>query len=324
MNLSADQVDAGRDLNLAVIGTGRWGQTLMRAISARKGLALTAVVSSKPVSVGHTAVPVFPDWCAAVDSLPIDGFVLALPPDIQPAFAEQIIAAGIPVFLEKPLALDRTAAGRLLAAARKSGFTGVVDHVHLFAPEFVELCRRLPANGGRAEIETVSGNDGPYRNRWTSCWDWAPHDIAMCLAVMKTVPNSVTARVVRSVERNSQTFENYEIGLDFGQCGLARITTGNAFDAHCREFRVQAGGISLTYAEAADRHRSLTVTRSGQAETIGVTSVPPLDAALGAFADRIHDSGGIEDLKRGALVVNICAAAHESVNRSAPVPVSES
>jgi predicted dehydrogenase len=325
MTLSAVPVDDGRNLNLAVIGTGAWGQTQMRAISTKAGLTLAAVISSKPeVTVPEgISVPVFSTWQTAVDTFAIDGFVFAVPPDVQPAIAAQIIAAGIPVFLEKPVALDHDAARRLLAAAQLAGFTGVVDHVHLFAPEFAELCRLLPSDNRAKSITTISGNKGPYRDQWTACWDWAPHDIAMCLAVMDAAPASVTARIVRSVEQEARVFENYEIDLDFGQRGRAMIITGNAYDGHRREFRVQSGDISLTYAETADRHRSLIVEQNGRAEAVDVVTMSPLDAALAVFAHRVRQkSVGIEDLERGVLVVDICAAVHEAVARGVPVPIT--
>lgn len=325
MTLSAAQVDSERDLNIAVIGTGRWGKTLMRAIAAAAGLTAVAAIrsSSSAAQTAEDSIPVFPTWQAATEARQIDGFVFAVPPDIQPPVAEQIIAAGFPVFLEKPLALNRDAARRLLAVAKSTGFTGLVDHIHLFASEFVELCRRLPPDQDVREIRSVSGNNGPYRERWTPCWDWAPHDIAMCLAVMGSVPHSVAARIDRSIERDGCVYENYEISLDFGRCGQAVILTGNAFDGHCREFNVQSGDVTLTYAESAARQRSLIVERARHAEPVSLAYAPPLDAALENFADRIRqNSDGIEDLERGVLVVEICAAAHEAVDLGAPVSIA--
>jgi predicted dehydrogenase len=316
MSLSAASAGSERDLSLALIGAGHWGSTLMRAIEAHQGLALAAVIVSKPAKgvPGAQSVPIFATWQEAARNLPLDGFVLTLPPDRQPEIAEQIITNGFPAFLEKPLALSRDAAARLLAAGRQFDFIGVVDHIHLFAAEFAELCRRLPQGETVLSIETVSGNRGPYSNRWTSCWEWAPHDIAMCLAVMGGMPASVTARIVRSIVDNGKVFENYEIDLDFGQRGQACITTGNAFDTPCREFRVSSGDASLIYAESADRVRSLVRESGGRREKITVESVPPLDAALDEFADRIRRKTiGINDLELGACVVDICAAAHESV-----------
>ena len=325
MNLPGAPVDDGPDLNLAVVGTGRWGKTLMRVIATRPGLALAAAISSNTGSGASPdeTVPVFPEWRGAAEALAIDGFVMALPPDRQPEIATQLLAEGFPVFLEKPLALNRADARRMLDAARISGFTGVVDHIHLFADEFRELCRRIPPDGAGLIIETVSGNRGPFRERWTSCWDWAPHDIAMCLVVMKASPQTVTARVVQSVEEDGHVLENYRIELDFGTRGQAVVTTGNAFDGHCREFRFRDGDTSLIYGENSDRTRSLVEERAGRVDTIAVDSVPPLDRALSVFADRIRKkASNLEDLEIGVQVVNICAAAHESVLDRRPVAVS--
>jgi predicted dehydrogenase len=324
MTASAEPVDDKR-FNLAVIGTGRWGSTMMRAINAHSGLSVVAVITSKSAVAGTETgdIPAFSSWQDAAGTVSIDGFVLAVPPDAQPAIAEQLIAAGFPVFLEKPLALTAQAAAGLLAAARKHGFIGVVDHIHLFAGEFQELCRRLPGDGAVRTIEAVSGNRGPVRDRWTPCWDWAPHDIAMSLAVMDEIPRTVTAKIIQDVEENGDRFRNYEIELDFGQRGRAHLVTGNAFDGHRREFRVGANDTSLVYAESAERARSLVVEHGDDRHPVPVTSTPPLTAALTAFAKRISlQAGGLDDLQRGADVVKICAAAHESVASGRSVAVA--
>lgn len=323
MTVPAEPVGERR-VNLAVIGIGRWGHTLMHAIEAQPGMSLAAAIGSgrRGAVTGDVRVPVFPSWQAAAEAFPVDGFVLAVPPDVQPEIAEQIITAGVPVFLEKPLAVDRGSAARLLTVARQFGFTGIVNHIHLYAGEFQELCRRLPDEGPRT-VASVSGNKGPLRERWSACWDWAPHDIAMCVAVMGVPPRSVAARIERSIEEGGAVFENYEIDLDFGPNGRARILTGNAFDEHRREFRVQVNGAALTYAESAERERSLAIEQGGQAKTAPVAALSPLSASLTAFAHRIrNNSSGLEDLQRGVLIVDICAAAHESVRCGAPVRIS--
>lgn len=301
---------------LAVIGTGRWGCTLMRAIEAHNATALVAVISSKSENFGSDSgsAPMFPSWQEAMADVRIDGFVLALPPDIQPKIATDLIAAGHPAFLEKPLATSPEAASQVLCAARDNGFVGIVDHIHLFAGEFQELCRLVPPDPQVLSINSISGNRGPVRETWTPCWDWAPHDLAMCLTVMGTNPLMVTASVTAEFEKNGSHFQNYEITLDFGERGRARIETGSAFDQYRREFRVNAGRMAWTYSETEDRTRSLVAQDNDAKEEIRVSAAPPLDAVLALFADRIkRKSGGEKDLQTAGTIVDICTAIDKAV-----------
>ena len=108
-------------------------------------------------------VPVFANWQAASSTIKLDGIVLALSPDRQPVIAEEIIAAGLLLFLVKPLALNNEAALSLVKAAADFGIVGLVDHLHLRSPEFQELVRQVRHRGTVGAIKAISGNRGPAR-----------------------------------------------------------------------------------------------------------------------------------------------------------------
>jgi len=311
-----------RPLKLAVCGSGRWGQVIMRNIASSPDLVLAAVVSSRPslpdsLSFG---APVFADWRAAHSRVGLDGIVLALPPDCQAEIASDIIEAGLPLFMEKPLALSNDAVQRLIQAADTFGFVGLVDHLHLFSPEFRELVRQVRDRGDVCAITAISGNRGPGRDSWSVLWDWAPHDVAMVLTVMETVPVSVSAAIVERAADGAQALENVSLKLEFADGTVANITTGNAFDRRCREFVVCIGDTTLTYAESADNERSLLILQGDDAQPACVDSIAPLTAALAEFAIRIRRGvGGDSDLALGAEVVRVLSAAEESMKRGAAV-----
>ncbi len=311
-----------RPLKLAVCGSGRWGQVIMRNIASSPDLALAAIVSSRSTLPGTMSLgaPVFPDWRAAHSRVGLDGIVLALPPDRQAEIASDIIEAGIPLFMEKPLALSNDAVHRLIHAADSFGFVGLVDHLHLFSPEFRELVRQVRSRGDVRAITAISGNRGPGRTSWSVLWDWAPHDVAMVLTVMEAVPVSVSAAIVERASDGAQTLENIHLKLEFADGAVANITTGNAFDARCREFVVSIGDTTLTYAESADNERSLLIMQGDDAQPACVDSIAPLTAALAEFAIRIRrGAGGDSDLALGAEVVGVLSAAEESMRRGSAV-----
>lgn len=326
MTVSSHTADA-QPLNLAVCGAGRWGLTLMRNIHALSDVNLAAVISTRtdiPAEITQGA-PVFGDWRDAASRTKLDGVLLALPPDRQPDIAERIIGYGLPVFLEKPLALDVGAAARLARAAGNSGFVGLVDHIHLFTPEFQELLNQLRSQGAARAITAVSGNRGPGRASWPVCWDWAPHDIAMALTVMGEMPVSVRARIVDRKAEGTAVYENVRLTLTFPDGGIAEITTGNAFENRVRHFTAALDGYSIEYSENASDERSLVVWHGNEKQKIGVASVPPLTAALTEFAARIRQgTGGADDLALGVEVVRVLSAAERSIAQGIAVSIESS
>lgn len=323
MTLSPQAADE-KPLNLAVCGAGRWGQTLMRNINVLPGLNLAAVISTRadiPSEITLNA-PVFGDWQGAADRKKLDGILLALPPDRQPEFAEKIIEYGLPVFLEKPLALDKSAALRIARMAENIGFVGLVDHLHLFAPEFQELVRQVCRRGAVRAITSVSGNRGPSRASWPVCWDWAPHDISMALTVMGEMPVSVAAQIVEQKTEGATVFENIRLTLTFPDGGIAEITTGNAFESRVRNFAVSLDECTIEYSENFNNERSLSVEQDDQKQIVRVASVPPLTAALTEFAARIRQgTGGAGDLALGVDVVRVLGAAEASIAQGMAISV---
>lgn len=323
MTVSATAADP-RPLRLAVYGAGRWGQVLMRNIVAFPDLELAAVISSKTdLSDAMTlGAPVFDDWRIANSRMKLDGIVLALPPDRQPEIAEEIIKSGLPLFLEKPLALNNDAALSLVKVADASGFVGLVDHLHLLTPEFQELTRQVRHRGTVGAIKAISGNRGPARGSWPVLWDWAPHDVAMALTLIEAAPVSVSAAIVERSSDGIQELENVRLTLTFADGAVADIITGNAFDERLREFVVFIDDTTLSYVETPDNERSLVVGSGDEAQTVCVDSIPPLTAALGEFADRIRQGrSGKEDLGLGSAVVRVLWAAEESMRQGIEISI---
>ena len=311
-----------KPLKIAVCGCGRWGQVMMRNIASSPNLLLAAVVSTRPTvpDIIPPGVPVFPDWRAAHSRVGLDGIVLALPPDRQAAIAPEIIEAGLPLFMEKPLALSNEAVQHLVQAADNFGFVGLVDHLHLFSPEFRELVREVRKRGDVRAITAISGNRGPGRDSWSVLWDWAPHDVAMVLTVMETGPVSVSAAIIERASDGAQALENVRLKLEFAGGAVADITTGNAFDRRRREFVVSFDDTALSYAESPENERSLVILQGDDARPVRVDSIAPLTAALSEFVIRIRSGvGGHSDLALGAEVVSILSAAEESMKRDSAV-----
>ena len=141
----------------AIVGLGRWGQTLVAAVQGKSDrLRFTTAVSRDPARMPrlHDRHGLRRSSTASTRRSPIrriDAVVLATP---HTQHADQVIAAadaGKAVFCEKPLALTRAEAERAVAACREAGIVLGVGTDKRFFPALhgAGAHRRRAANWGR-------------------------------------------------------------------------------------------------------------------------------------------------------------------------------
>ena len=73
----------------------------------------------------------------------------------------------------------------------------IVDYIHLYHPSFLKLISYSKHLGKPFSINTISGNKGPFRDDIRALWDWAPHDIAMCIKLLNEFPKVNKAKYLK-------------------------------------------------------------------------------------------------------------------------------
>jgi predicted dehydrogenase len=149
-------------INAAIVGLGRWGQTLVASVQdkserLRFALAVTRDPERSRDFLGrHGLLPVR-SLDAALADRDIDAVVLATP---HSQHADQIVAvagAGKAVFCEKPLTLTRAEAERAVAACRDGGIVLGVGTDKRFFPAMQELAR-IAASGELGQLLHIEAN----------------------------------------------------------------------------------------------------------------------------------------------------------------------
>ena len=149
-------------INAAIVGLGRWGQTLVAAVQGKSDrLRFATAVTRDPARTRdfldrHGLAPVATLDAALADP-GIDAVVLATP---HSQHADQIIAvagAGKAVFCEKPLTLTRAEAERAVAACREAGIVLGVGTDKRFFPAMQELAR-IAASGELGRLLHIEAN----------------------------------------------------------------------------------------------------------------------------------------------------------------------
>ena len=294
---------------LAVVGVGRWGRRYVDTIS-RTGLArLAAVVSTQAADGFDLAVAVHPNVEAlARHRADFDGAVVACPAAAQPAIAEQLVRAGVPVLLQKPLSPSIEAAEWIRSSAEQTGVLVMVDHTQLFTPAFVELRQRVA--GQVLEIMSAGGADGPINRTVGPLWDWGPHDVSMSLALTGERPARATADIVDRLDDDRVT---YRADLWFANGSQATVRFGNAMEHKTRHLRVRTSEAIYELDGLSPRPLTVRDRRGGRPQVIATANVLPLDRVVGEFARALQDrSARHPSLDLGVDVVTVLTECERS------------
>ena len=152
-------------LNVALIGLGWWGRTILPQLKGNPKLRLVKAVdvnagTGRPFAALHGIA--FEDSLEKILADPdVQGVILCTP---HTQHGEQIMAcaqAGKHVFCEKPLCMSRQEVLRAVAAVRQHGVTLAVGHERRFEPPIIEAMRLLHSGvlGTALQVEANFSQD---------------------------------------------------------------------------------------------------------------------------------------------------------------------
>jgi predicted dehydrogenase len=149
-------------INAAVIGLGRWGQSIVNAVQGKsKRLRIIRGVSKEPDAVRDFAAThgfeLSTEFEGAVADPRVQAVMLATPHSLHVDQICAVAAAGKPVWCEKPLALTRADAERAVIACQKAGIVfGLGNNKRCFAS--MRELKRLVDDGVLGDILHVEGH----------------------------------------------------------------------------------------------------------------------------------------------------------------------
>ena len=162
-------------MRLGLIGPGRMGKRyLMRVNGGERIGAVYARTVKAPVMVEPE---VSPDYFLDLDHFfreELSGCIIATPPASHRELAIRAIEAGIPVLVEKPLALNWEDCSAIIDAAENRGVPLLVGHIHLFHRAFEILHQKTHTLTIR-----IGGPRGDHD--YSALFDWGSHAVAMAL-----------------------------------------------------------------------------------------------------------------------------------------------
>ncbi len=197
-------------LSVVQVGAGLWGQSWAELVSRGRGLRLAALVDRAPAAREWASAsfgcPTFRDLGAALRRVACDAVLIVAPPRVHRPLAEEALAAGCHVAIEKPLALDLDDAHRIAAAAAAAGRVAIVTQNYRFRRQPRAL-RRLVQEGVLGRL--VGGRISCRRDLRLdpAALDWRgrmPHPYLLDMAIHHVdLLRMITGRDVESVDARS-------------------------------------------------------------------------------------------------------------------------
>jgi len=318
-------------VRIGVIGAGYWGPKLIRNCAELGVLDSICDIDEAALEAAHRLYPSVTVTTMLSDFLsrPMDAVIISAPANLHAEIALEAIAAGKHVFVEKPLALSVTEGNQVERAASKAGLIVFVGHLVLYHPA-VKKIRSMIAEGVIGDIWHVRSRRlslGKLRTHENVWWSFAPHDVALMIAIFGEEPLGATSAHThgRGTSNSDVAYADFEFSrgrsahievswldpdksarLDvFGRYGVLTLEESR------REARLTLKPFTISTDEY-----DKPIVMPGQEQRINIDSREPLQIELGAFIDWIASGKPAEtDARQGVAVLRALAMADEKASQ---------
>jgi predicted dehydrogenase len=270
-----------------VVGAGQFGRNHCRVVHESSRADLVAVVDIDPLRAGevaamHQSRPVMDvaDLAGRVDAA-----IVAVPTSAHEEIGCQLMEAGIDVLVEKPIATDLEAAGRLIGMAERHSRVLQVGHLERFNPAVIELERRatLPLFFEIHRLNLFS----PRSLDVDVVLDLMIHDVDIVLAMAGPEPQEIRAAGISIL---SEKVDIANVRLQFPNGCVANLTASRVSTERVRKLRLFQPNqyLSLDY-----QRQDLAVFSVGEGRQIGFEQAvlpkgEPLKLQFDAFLDSVE------------------------------------
>ncbi len=263
-------------IRVAVVGAGQFGQNHIRVVTESPDAELTAIVDSNPAKA--------PFQSHRQLYGKVDAAIISAPTSVHAEIGCDLLANGIDVLIEKPIAPDLASADRLVETAARHGRILQVGHLERFNPAVItlECIVTLPLF---FEIHRMS-MFSPRSLDVDVVLDLMIHDLDIVLALTKSPLEEVRAAGVSIL---SSKVDIANVRLQFQDGCVANLAASRVSTEKIRKLRLfqPQQYISLDYAR-----QDLAVFSVGPSQQIGfrqpvVQKSEPLKLQFAAFLESI-------------------------------------
>jgi predicted dehydrogenase len=277
-------------LRIAVIGVGHLGRHHARILSSLPGLELVAVVdTNRPraeeiAALNHTQAAF--DYRDVIGR--VDAVTLAVPTELHRRLSLPLLAAGVHVLVEKPMARSLTEADEMIAAATDAALVLAVGHTERFNPA-IAAARPFLTDPRFIEVHRL----GTFPERSLDIdvvFDLMIHDLDVVLSLVHADVASIEAVGVPVL---TGRVDIANARLRFVNGCIANVTASRISRDRVRKIRFfqPAAYLSVDYAAQKVEMWRLVKGSGGmpsiQGGEVNVTNEEPLRRELADFVDAV-------------------------------------
>ncbi len=215
-------------LKVGVIGAGAMGRNHLRVLNDLAGVELVGVADADTVTAENTArrlrITAYSDYREMLERERPDAVVVAVPTILHREVVLEVIAHGLHVLVEKPIAFTVEEGTEMIEAARAACVILTVGHIERYNPAIVELHRRLQEEEALGRVFQMHARRlGPFPPRVRDVGvviDLATHDIDIMRFLSGSEVERVSAETARRIHTEHEDllsgllrFEDDSIGV---------------------------------------------------------------------------------------------------------------
>jgi|HubBroStandDraft_1064217.scaffolds.fasta_scaffold94994_2 predicted dehydrogenase len=312
-------------VRMAVIGTGSFGRHHVRLLSQMPGVDLVGVCDIDPERATAVANefgrPIFTSPVALAGH--VDAAIVATPTSTHAAIAAELLAAGVDLLIEKPIAATSAEGERLAELAEHYGRILQVGHLERFNPA-VQALERAATIPLFFEIHRLSVFT-PRSLDIDVVLDLMIHDLDIVLALTREEPEEIRAAGISVLSRN---VDIANVRLSFPSGCIANLTASRVSTEKVRKLRLfqPRQYLSLDYQRQDLLSFSVGSPRSADAPpAIGHQALPveraePLARELESFADAVRTRGAPRvDARQASRALRVAEAVVARIEEHAQV-----
>lgn len=334
-----------RRLATALVGAGKWGRHILRALCAVPTIDLRLVVDTSAAARQRVQslapkVATTDDLARAVDDPTIEAIVLATPAPTHADLAIAALDAGKHVFVEKPLCMNMVDGEKIARAALRANRQVMVGHLLLYHPAVQKLRNVVRAGelGTLRYLYATRVNLGTVRREENAWWSLAPHDVSMILDLVGMLPVRIAAHGAAYLTPHVEDVVFAHLVFPGGIVASIHVSW---LDPHKRRELTVVGDRKMVcfddvepgeklriYDKGADVHTEFTnfaefvALRQGDVTIPRLDAIEPLQAQLEHFAAAMLTSTEPRtSLASGLDVVRVLQAGQQSLD-SGGLPIA--
>lgn len=179
-------------MTVGVIGAGKWGINLVRTfhmLGNLVGVADTSAETRDSLSRQFPSLFLYSDYRELLEA-DVEAVAIATPACTHYKLALEALMQGKDVFVEKPLALSRVEAEKLVEVAQKCNRILMVGHLLIYQPAILWI-KNFLSSGGLGKVSAYSQERlklGRVRQVENVLWSLGIHDVAVLLYLVDQKP----------------------------------------------------------------------------------------------------------------------------------------